>query len=681
MSDRRIFSHSNSKGKRLPIGHSKEDENVERTFDFHSSHNSRDHFSFKKFINKNGSEDVTKINRYYPVRASNNEVLSKQQLIVSGDLHEVENAKTKILNFSSNPVDDYHSLLFDRGYMKNEQIEELERLKMERVKPFRIKLIHERHQKLRYIPILNDSVEVRNCNSKMLASYSNFSHLVPDKELDAPRLSKQYILNVIDWQNAVRKVDRNQKVVGAWVAIALDDEIHGWCPVSDDVTVVVLKAFDEMRFINKTLYLRHCNTSKFTITCIRWLTYDIGENILFNTTNHGILQLRRLYDKCVYVLNDTEDDWDTEHFGVCIENHVAYRNFLFVGTIHGELQIYDLTTTLKLVKSKLRSENENFILQKGNGAKKIGSMVLTMNQLKLNFEPSNQWDDIGIMQMKFNEDGSNLAVAQLNGVVSIWRQDKNVQNRPELLLLWVVGTSSSRQYSGHRGPVRALQWCPWNQNLLITGGAFIDQRLCVWNVKQRKLNAHQREIGNQIRTILCAREPNEKNSNVGQILIGHGNSPAQTQHPFNMSLWELDFKIVEDHPTKKAAISANCRNSGEVVLMDDDLMKENLFTSENFYVPNIPPNFGPLRLLTKFNNGGSNVHHKSQYCSLLSNPYDWSEVLGLCDDESMRFWRPFAKRNEQTVSDKWKDLPIEQSEKSPKSKKYLKENETYVNYR
>ena len=35
---------------------------------------------------------------------------------------------------------------------------------------------------------------------------------------------------------------------------------------------------------------------------------------------------------------------------------------------------------------------------------------------------------------------------------------------------------------GHKGAVKALSWCSWQRNLLITGGGTSDKTMRMWNI-------------------------------------------------------------------------------------------------------------------------------------------------------------------------------------------------------
>jgi hypothetical protein len=40
----------------------------------------------------------------------------------------------------------------------------------------------------------------------------------------------------------------------------------------------------------------------------------------------------------------------------------------------------------------------------------------------------------------------------------------------------------------HKAAIKALSFCPWNRNILATGGGLLDGRIAFWNIISGKLN-------------------------------------------------------------------------------------------------------------------------------------------------------------------------------------------------
>ncbi|MCJ1309631.1 ubiquitin-protein transferase activating protein [Agyrium rufum] len=69
--------------------------------------------------------------------------------------------------------------------------------------------------------------------------------------------------------------------------------------------------------------------------------------------------------------------------------------------------------------------------------------------------------------LEWRADGSQLATGGNDNLVSIW--DARSLNAPKF------------QKTNHRAAVKALSWCPWQPNLLATGGGSYDRNIHFWN--------------------------------------------------------------------------------------------------------------------------------------------------------------------------------------------------------
>lgn len=52
-----------------------------------------------------------------------------------------------------------------------------------------------------------------------------------------------------------------------------------------------------------------------------------------------------------------------------------------------------------------------------------------------------------------------------------------------MAMIWDLAGSKMRfQLQGHKAAVKALAWCPWQRNLLATGGGSSDKTMRFWNI-------------------------------------------------------------------------------------------------------------------------------------------------------------------------------------------------------
>jgi cell division cycle protein 20 (cofactor of APC complex) len=75
--------------------------------------------------------------------------------------------------------------------------------------------------------------------------------------------------------------------------------------------------------------------------------------------------------------------------------------------------------------------------------------------------------------LKWSPDGKYLASGGNDNIVNIWSAEAgsvNTRNTPVQTL------------TDHQAAVRALAWCPWQSNILATGGGTADRCIKFWNV-------------------------------------------------------------------------------------------------------------------------------------------------------------------------------------------------------
>jgi cell division cycle protein 20 (cofactor of APC complex) len=143
--------------------------------------------------------------------------------------------------------------------------------------------------------------------------------------------------------------------------------------------------------------------------------------------------------------------------------------YLSVGLSDGDVQIWDVED-----QTKLRSMN-------GHSAR-VGVLSWDKHLLSSGCRDGSIWNhDVRIAQHKVSEfnnhsaevcglewrsDGSQLASGGNDNVVNIWD---------------ARSTAPKFSKTNHKGAVKALAWCPWQLNLLATGGGTQDKHIHFWN--------------------------------------------------------------------------------------------------------------------------------------------------------------------------------------------------------
>ena len=112
--------------------------------------------------------------------------------------------------------------------------------------------------------------------------------------------------------------------------------------------------------------------------------------------------------------------------------------------------------------------------------------------------------------LKWSPDGSLLASGGNDNTLMIW--DPRNDARPLF------------QFREHKAAVKALAWCPWQKNLIVSGGGSSDKTIKFWRVDEGKLlTSHH--ISSQVCGLLW--NPRDK-----ELLSAHGYSQ------FQLSLWK-----------------------------------------------------------------------------------------------------------------------------------------------
>ena len=84
-----------------------------------------------------------------------------------------------------------------------------------------------------------------------------------------------------------------------------------------------------------------------------------------------------------------------------------------------------------------------------------------------------------------------------------------------LAFIWDLSTGKARyQLAGHKAAVKALAWCPWQRNLLATGGGTSDQTMRFWNIETGRI-INTVDVDSQVCSLIWNKKDRE-------ILSSHG---------------------------------------------------------------------------------------------------------------------------------------------------------------
>lgn len=95
-----------------------------------------------------------------------------------------------------------------------------------------------------------------------------------------------------------------------------------------------------------------------------------------------------------------------------------------------------------------------------------------------------------------------------------------------MVCIWDNATSKAPLYkfTDHKAAVKAVKWCPWQRNMLVTGGGSSDRQVCLWNASSGRL-AMAIDAESQVTDVLWGKHERE-------LVTAHGYSRNQ------LSLWK-----------------------------------------------------------------------------------------------------------------------------------------------
>ncbi|EDQ87228.1 uncharacterized protein MONBRDRAFT_10098 [Monosiga brevicollis MX1] len=184
---------------------------------------------------------------------------------------------------------------------------------------------------------------------------------------------------------------------------------------------------------------------------------------------------------------------------------------LAVGTSDSLVQIYDVTSQRKVRTMTGHSGRvaamdwNGHILSTGSASGLImNSDVRVANHCVSALEGHSQ----EVCGLKWSPDGKLLASGGNDNLVNIWSANGELRHT----------------LTDHQAAVKALAWCPWQSNLLASGGGTADRHIRFWNTSSGNC-VNSIDTQSQVCSLLWSAEHHE-------IISGHGFSKNQ------LSIWK-----------------------------------------------------------------------------------------------------------------------------------------------
>ncbi|KAL4219956.1 ubiquitin-protein transferase activating protein [Mactra antiquata] len=266
---------------------------------------------------------------------------------------------------------------------------------------------------------------------------------------------------------------------------------------------------------NTTLSNMFYNTSNTTLSN---MFYNNNLNILdWSSNNHVCVVL----DKSVYI-------WDASSGAVTqlmsLEEEGQYLssvkaidqgNILSIGNSLGQVELWDISTQKRVRTMTGHDERvgslswNSHIVSSGSRSGAIHHHDVRIANHLVGVLSGHSQDVCGL---SWSPDGRYLASGGNDNILHIWGNQLGTDVSPMLTL------------THHQAAVKALAWCPWQPNILASGGGTADRQIRIWNINNGT-NLQSVDAKSQVCAVLWSKEYKE-------LISGHGYSQNQ------LTLWK-----------------------------------------------------------------------------------------------------------------------------------------------
>ncbi|XP_062259535.1 cell division cycle protein 20 homolog [Platichthys flesus] len=204
----------------------------------------------------------------------------------------------------------------------------------------------------------------------------------------------------------------------------------------------------------------------FYLNLLDWSSRNVLAVALHNTaylwdaSQGDIVQLMKL---------DREEDY------ICSLSWTKEGSYLAIGTSDCKVQLWDVENQKRLRSMPSHTARvgslswNDHILSSGSRSGHIHHHDVRVADHHI-FTLSGHSQEV--CGLTWSPDGRYLASGGNDNLVCIWPRVNGGSNESQ----------SVRAWSEHQGAVKALAWCPWQPNILASGGGTSDRHIRVWNV-------------------------------------------------------------------------------------------------------------------------------------------------------------------------------------------------------
>uniref|UniRef100_A0A6M2DIJ8 Putative anaphase promoting complex cdc20 cdh1 and ama1 subunit n=1 Tax=Xenopsylla cheopis TaxID=163159 RepID=A0A6M2DIJ8_XENCH len=193
---------------------------------------------------------------------------------------------------------------------------------------------------------------------------------------------------------------------------------------------------------------------------------------------------------------------------VCSLAWVGQGNHLAVGTSEGSVEVWDCNhmKRLRIMSGHIGRVGSlswnNYVISSGSRTGNIiHSDVRQREHLISNIEAHTQ----EVCGLKWSPDGRYLASGGNDNILNVWSAVRGQCYGEETPL---------HVFNSHQAAVKAIAWCPWQMNILASGGGTADRCIKIWNVSNGN-NISSTDTHSQVCALCWA--PHYK-----ELVSGHG---------------------------------------------------------------------------------------------------------------------------------------------------------------
>ncbi|KAL0966133.1 hypothetical protein UPYG_G00291320 [Umbra pygmaea] len=161
---------------------------------------------------------------------------------------------------------------------------------------------------------------------------------------------------------------------------------------------------------------------------------------------------------------------------ICSVSWIKEGNYLAIGTSDCKVQLWDVESQKRLRSMASHTARvgslswNNHILSSGSRSGLIHHHDVRVANHHI-FTLSAHCQEV--CGLKWSPDGRYLASGGNDNLVCVWPSVPEGSGRPH---------DPIHTFNEHEGAVKALAWCPWQPNILASGGGTSDRHIRIWNV-------------------------------------------------------------------------------------------------------------------------------------------------------------------------------------------------------